>query len=178
MTHVETNSTRSTGTNQIEDESRSSLPNDQKVPVAEFGEMTGVMVSLEEARMALKGRRVVVVEDEGVTQMQLRRCLVHAGLHIVATALNGRDGVAAVLRERPDIVLMDVRMPGMDGMEASEQILKALPVCIVMLTAFSDQEYLEQAHRLGVSGYIIKPITSDLLLPIMVQAYEVFQKRT
>ena len=139
--------------------------------------MSGVLVSLEEARIALKGRSVVVVEDEGVTQMQLRRCLAHAGLDVVATAINGQDGVTAVLRERPDIVLMDIRMPVMDGMEASKRILKELPVCIVMLTAFSDQEYRDRAYRLGVSGYVIKPITSDLLLPIIVQAYDVFLKR-
>lgn len=139
--------------------------------------MGGALVSLEEACIALKGRSVVVVEDEGVTQMQLRRCLSHAGLNVVATAINGRDGVAVVLRERPDIVLMDIRMPVMDGMEASQQILKEMPVCIVMLTAFSDQEYRDRAYRLGVSGYVIKPITSDLLLPIIVQAYDSFMKR-
>ena len=81
-----------------------------------------------------------------------------------------------VLRERPDIVLMDIRMPVMDGVEATRQILAEYSVCIVMLTAFSDEEYRKQTYGIGASGYVIKPITSDLLLPMMLQAYQRFQQ--
>ena len=136
----------------------------------------GPRITTEEARAALAGKRIVIVEDEGVTQMQLRRTLAHSGLIIAATAINGRDGVEAVLRERPDIVLMDIRMPVMDGVEATRQILAEYAVCIVMLTAFSDEEYREQTYSIGASGYIIKPITSDLLLPMMLKAYQRFQQ--
>ena len=70
----------------------------------------------------LAGKSVVVVEDEGITQMQLRRILRNAGLKVVGSATNGAEGVEVVLRERPDLVLMDIRMPGsFDGLEAARQ---------------------------------------------------------
>ncbi len=140
--------------------------------------MTGPQITVEEARRLLNGRRVIIVEDEGVTQMQLRRTLSHAGLVIVGTAINGRDGVELALREHPDIILMDVRMPIMDGMEATRRILAEVPMCVVMLTAFSDEEYRTQAQELGVSGYVIKPVTSDMLLPLMYQALRGFEEKS
>ena len=93
----------------------------------------------EEETPALKGKRVVVVEDEGVTQVQLRKILTREGLNVVGSAKSGAEGVEAVLREKPDLVLMDIRMPGeYDGLEAARRILEEQSVCIVMLTAFSD----------------------------------------
>ena len=128
-------------------------------------------------RPDLTGKRVVVCEDEGVTQMQLRRALVRAGLSVVGSAMNGQEGIEITLRERPDIVLMDIRMPIMDGLEAARQILAAYPVCIVMLTAFADETYQEQAKALGASGYIHKPITSDVLVPMLQEAFARFLRR-
>lgn len=109
--------------------------------------------------------------------MQLRRTLSRAGLIVVGAAINGREGVDLTLRERPDIVLMDIRMPVMDGLEASRLILETMAVCIVLLTAYSDPEYQQQALSYGVSGYVIKPITSDLLLPLLLDAYRTFRVR-
>ncbi len=122
----------------------------------------------------LVGRRVVICEDEGVTQMQLRRALKRAGLDVVGTAFNGQDGVDVVLRERPDLVLMDIRMPIMDGSEATRLIMEQYRVCVVMLTAFSDSSTQQTASDLGVSGYVIKPITSDVLMPLVTDAYRRF----
>src|SRR5690242_14654533 len=90
----------------------------------------------------LSGKRVAVVEDEGITQLQLSRILRSQGLEVVGTAADGQEAVEVVLATRPDLVLMDIRMPIMDGLEASERILAEYPVCIVMLTAFSDEEYV------------------------------------
>jgi two-component system, response regulator PdtaR len=119
---------------------------------------------------------VVICEDEGITQMQLRRILTQAGCVVVATAGDGQAGVDAVLRERPDLVLMDIKMPVMDGLEAAEKILAAYRVCIIMLTAYATPEYQQRASEIGVCGYIIKPITAQTLLPQLQQAYTRFKE--
>jgi two-component system, response regulator PdtaR len=123
---------------------------------------------------SLAGKRVVICEDEGITQMQLKRILTQAGLVVVATAGDGQSGVDAVLRERPDLVLMDIKMPVMDGLEAAEQILATYRVCIIMLTAYATEEYQQRATEIGSCGYVIKPITAQTLLPEMQQAYTRF----
>jgi len=121
--------------------------------------------------ISLAGKRVVICEDEGILQMQLQRALTRAGLKIVGTANNGQTGVDIVLRERPDIVLMDIRMPIMDGLEASRRIFAVYSPCLVVLTAYADEHYQQQAKELGASGYIIKPVTTDTLLPQLREAW-------
>lgn len=74
---------------------------------------------------SLAGMRVVICEDEGITQLQLKRILTLAGLKVVGVAGDGQAGVETVLRERPDLVLMDIKMPVMDGLEAARQIMAA-----------------------------------------------------
>ncbi len=135
------------------------------------------MAASDRGLAELIGKRILICEDEGVTQMQLRRTLSKAGMHVVGAAINGLEGMEMTLRERPDIVLMDIRMPVMDGLEASRRILETTAVCIVLLTAYSDAEYQQQALNYGVSDYIVKPITSDLLLPLLLEAYRRFLSR-
>ena len=125
----------------------------------------------------LEGKRVVICEDEAVTQMQLRRALGRAGLQVVGIATNGKEAVETTLREKPDIVLMDIRMPVMDGIAAARRIMESFPVCMVMLTAFANDGYQEQAKQLGAAGYIVKPITSDVLLPLLQEALENFHRK-
>ena len=126
---------------------------------------------------ALSGKRVVVVEDEGITQLQLQKILRSAGAEIVGAARDGREAVSIVLRERPDIVLMDVQMPVMNGLDAAEQILRAMPVCIAMLTANSDQDSVQRAACIGAAGYIIKPVTAATLLPQLAAAFAQYNSR-
>jgi response regulator NasT len=131
----------------------------------------------EDRSPILEGKRVVVVEDEGVTQMQLRRLLKHAGLNVVASAASGEEGVAAVLNARPDLVMMDICMPGaFDGLEAARRILAEYNVCIVMLTAFSEDEFRKRAAELNVCGYVLKPITTESLLPQIETALRNFKR--
>lgn len=123
----------------------------------------------------LRGKRLVIVEDEGVTQMQLRKILTREGAQIVGAAINGPEGVEIVLRENPDLVLVDIRMPGeYDGLEAARRILAERSICIVMLTAFADEDYQEQARRIGASGYIVKPIDKDTLFPHLEVALKAY----
>jgi response regulator NasT len=129
----------------------------------------------EQAVSNLSGRRVAVVEDEGITQLQLCRILRSEGLEVVGTATNGKDAVALVLSTRPDLVLMDIQMPLMDGLEASERILASYPVCIVMLTAFSDPDCVDRAKRIGTCGYVLKPFTVETLVPQLKAAFQKFQ---
>src|SRR5579862_7659350 len=78
-----------------------------------------VSVSHEERAFSLEGKCIVVVEDEGMTQLQLRRILQAEGMLVVGRASNGREAIEVVLANKPDVVLMDIRMPVMDGLEAS-----------------------------------------------------------
>ena len=124
----------------------------------------------------LAGKRVVIVEDEGITQMQLRKVLTWAGLEVVGSASDGQAGVEIVLRERPDLVLMDINMPVMNGLEAAERILEKCSVCILMLTAYPDETFREQARRIGTSGYLLKPVCNEILLPQTQAALRAFQQ--
>lgn len=139
------------------------VPNNALSPASNDHELT--------VPMDLTGKRVVVVEDEGITQLQIRKMLKRQGLEVVGDAANGKEAVEVVLATRPDIVLMDIRMPIMDGLEASRQILEQYQVCIVMLTAFSEKEYQNKAQEIGTCGYVIKPITSETLMPQIEAAY-------
>lgn len=125
----------------------------------------------------LKGKRAVVVEDEGVTQLQLRRILISEGVEVVGVASNGKEAVDLVRDQNPDFVLMDIRMPVMDGLEATRRILEDHPVCIVMLTAFSDAEYQLEAAAIGTCGYVLKPVTSDTLIPQVRSALQTYKAR-
>src|SRR5688572_21616253 len=85
----------------------------------------------------LAGKTVVVVEDEGVTQLQLRHILRKAGLVVVGAAATGEEGIQVVRTMRPDVVLMDISMPGeVDGLSAAEEILRTDRTCLLMLTAY------------------------------------------
>ncbi len=124
--------------------------------------------------LELAGKRAVIVEDEGITQLQLSRILRLEGLLVVGTATNGQEAIDVVLATRPDLVLMDIRMPVMDGLEATERILAEYRVCIVMLTAFSDEEYRKRAEALETCGYVLKPVTAETLMPQLKAAFEKF----
>jgi len=122
----------------------------------------------------LRGKRVVIAEDQGVTQLHLRRILESKGMDVVGTAANGRDAIEVVLRTRPSLVLMDVQMPVMDGLEASRYILDLFRVCIVMLTAYTEIKHQEEALLIGAVGYVIKPVTAATLVPQLDAALRKF----
>ena len=128
--------------------------------------------------MSLNGKRVILCEDEGVVLMHLRRILTRAGLVIVGQTNRGAEAMALVARERPDIVLMDIELADMDGLKATQHILEvaADPLCIVILTAYTDAEHIQQAWNAGACAYITKPIEPNAFLRHLEQAYETFQQ--
>lgn len=117
----------------------------------------------------------MVCEDEGVTQIQLVRMLKRSGLDVVGAVNNGRAGVELAKREKPDIILMDIRMPIMDGLEATRQILVTYPACVVLLTAFADAEMREEGRKVGSCGFLLKPVTGPTLLTALEQFYQSFR---
>ena len=119
----------------------------------------------------LAGKRIVTVEDESITQLQLRKVLTRAGLIVVGQAMNGKDGVALILKEKPDLVTMDITMPIMDGLEATRQVMELDDTCVVIVTAYTNDEYRQRAVEVGASGYVVKPIAAESLLPALEYIY-------
>lgn len=113
-----------------------------------------------------QSRRVVIVDDEPITRMDLSDMLSEQEFSVVGEASDGFDAVELCREQHPDVVLMDVKMPVFDGLTASETILsQGLAGCIVLLTAFNDQEIVERAGEVGVTGYLVKPIDQKSLRP-------------
>ena len=103
--------------------------------------------------------RILVAEDEAIIRLDLAEMLAEAGHEVVGQAHNGEQAVALTKELRPDIVIMDVKMPVMDGITAAEAIGKERICPVVMLTAFSQKELVERARDAGVMAYIVKPFT-------------------
>ncbi|MBS5997082.1 MAG: response regulator transcription factor [Corynebacterium sp.] len=109
--------------------------------------------------------RVVLVDDEALVRSGLRLLLSNApDIEVVAEASNGRDAVATVLDTQPDVVLMDIRMPVMDGIAAVEKILSVQTVPIIMLTAFDTDSFILRALRAGAAGFLLKSTPPESLM--------------
>ena len=112
-------------------------------------------------------KRVLVAEDEAIIRLDLAEMLGEAGYEVVGQAGDGEQAVAMALDLKPDIVIMDVKMPVMDGITAAEQIGKERICPVVMLTAFSQTELVERARDAGVMAYVVKPFTPADLIPAL-----------
>ncbi|HXF02677.1 MAG TPA: response regulator [Arthrobacter sp.] len=110
-------------------------------------------------------RRVVVAEDETLIRLDIVEILRGEGYDVVAEADNGEKAVELAQELKPDLVLMDVKMPVMDGITAAEQIVKARIAPVVLLTAFSQKELVERARDAGAMAYVVKPFSPADLIP-------------
>ena len=110
-------------------------------------------------------RRVVVAEDEAIIRLDIVEMLQEAGYDVVGQAGNGEEAVALAEEHKPDLVVMDIKMPVLDGISAAERIVKARIAPVVLLTAFSQSELVERARDAGAMAYVVKPFTSADLLP-------------
>ena len=107
--------------------------------------------------------RILVAEDEALIRMDLVEMLQEAGYTVVAQATNGEEAIALATEHRPDLAILDVKMPILDGISAAEKIISIAPV--LMLTAFSQRELVERARDAGVMAYVVKPFTIGDLVP-------------
>src|SRR5215467_10703716 len=111
--------------------------------------------------------RVVIADDQALMRGGFRLILNSAGIPVVAEAADGKEAIAAVLKHRPDVVLMDIRMPVMDGLEATRRILESRPgqdVRVIMLTTFDLDQYVYAALAAGASGFLLKDVSPEHLV--------------
>jgi response regulator NasT len=110
--------------------------------------------------------RIVIVDDEPIARMDIAGMLEELHYEVVGEAADGFDAIELCRAKRPDVVLMDVRMPVFDGLTAAETITREkLARCVILLTAFNDEEIIRRAKRAGVTGYLVKPLEQKLLRP-------------
>ena len=109
--------------------------------------------------------RVLIAEDETIIRLDLAQMLERAGFEVCAQARDGVEAVDLASSERPDLAVLDVKMPRLDGIEAARRILDERPIPIVMLTAYGQDELVSRAIEAGVFGYLVKPFREQDLLP-------------
>jgi AmiR/NasT family two-component response regulator len=109
--------------------------------------------------------RILIAEDETIIRLDLRQLLEGAGFEVCAEARDGLEAVALARSEAPDVALLDVKMPRLDGIEAARRILDERAIPIVMLTAYGQDELVSRAVEAGVFGYLVKPFRESDLLP-------------
>jgi two-component system, response regulator PdtaR len=121
-------------------------------------------------------RRVVVAEDEALIRLDLVSLLEDAGYEVVAAVADGQAAIEAVEALKPDLVLMDVAMPVLDGVTAASKITEQKLAAVVMVTAYSQVELVERAADAGAMGYLVKPIAPTSLIPAIEVALARFEQ--
>ena len=110
-------------------------------------------------------KKVLIAEDEALIRLDLVELLTDEGFEVVGQAINGEEAVKLARELEPDLIIMDVKMPGMDGITAAEIIGEERIAPILMLTAFSERELVERARDAGVMGYLVKPFGASEVVP-------------
>jgi AmiR/NasT family two-component response regulator len=114
--------------------------------------------------------KILIAEDETLIRLDLREILERAGFDVCAEARDGEEAVALARDVNPDLAILDVKMPRLDGIEAARRILDERPIPIVMLTAYGHDELVSRAVEAGVFGYLVKPFRESDLLPAIKAA--------
>ena len=114
--------------------------------------------------------RILIAEDETIIRLDLRNLLEDAGHEVCAEARDGAEAVRLAQEHRPELAILDVKMPHLDGIEAARRILEEGPIPIVMLTAYGQDELVSRAVEAGVYGYLVKPFRESDLLPAIATA--------
>ncbi len=118
-------------------------------------------------------KKILVVDDEFVTRMDIKEILTDAGYDVIGDVPDGYKAIEFCKKQRPNIVLMDINMPIIDGIKATKMIKdNNLADCIILITAYTDKQFIDRAKSTGVDGYVVKPIDEKRLIPIIEITYE------
>jgi AmiR/NasT family two-component response regulator len=124
----------------------------------------------------LKRTRILIADDESLILMDLREMLTNLGYLVVGEANDGRSAVNMARELRPDLVIMDIKMPDMDGIEAAQVLTAEKVAPVLLLTAYSQQDLIERAKEAGVVGYLVKPFRESNLAPAVEITLSRFQE--
>jgi len=120
--------------------------------------------------------RVVIAEDEAIIRLDLKESLEEEGYEVVGEAGRGDQAIALVRELRPDLVILDIKMPGVDGLTAARTIAAERICAVLMLTAFSQREIIEEARDAGALAYLVKPFQKNDLIPAIEVAIGRFRE--
>lgn len=121
-------------------------------------------------------RRIIIADDESLIRLDLREMLVHLGYDVVAEVGDGRAAIDLARKLRPDLVIMDIKMPEVDGISAAQTLTGEKIAPVVLLTAYSDQALVDRAKEAGVVGYVVKPFREAELMPVIEVALARFEE--
>ncbi|MBA2469895.1 MAG: response regulator [Chloroflexia bacterium] len=111
--------------------------------------------------------RIIIADDESLIRLDLREMLTHLGYDVIGEAGDGKSAMELARRLRPDLLIMDIKMPDLDGISAAEELTRERIAPVVLVTAYSDQELVERAREAGVVGYVVKPFREAELMPVI-----------
>ena len=120
--------------------------------------------------------RILIADDESLIRLDLREMLTHLGYEVVAEAGDGRQAIDLARKLKPDLVIMDIRMPEVDGIQAAATLTAERIAPVVLLTAFSDTQLVDQAKEAGVVGYVVKPFREAELMPVLELSFARFEE--
>ncbi len=120
--------------------------------------------------------RVVIAEDEAIIRLDLKETLEEEGYEVVGAVGRGDEAVELVKELHPDLAILDIKMPGMDGIAAAREITSARRAAVLILTAFSQRDLIDQAREAGVMSYLVKPFQKSELVPAIEIALGRFQE--
>jgi two-component system, response regulator PdtaR len=109
--------------------------------------------------------KVLIAEDEAIIRLDLKEMLEEEGLQVVGEAADGEAALRLATERRPDLVIMDIKMPGLDGLSAAERLAETGEAAILILTAFSQKDLVQRAAEAGAMGYLVKPFQKSDLIP-------------
>ena len=128
------------------------------------------------SQAAPKSPRILVADDESLIRLDLREMLTHLGYDVIAEAGDGETAMDLARKLHPDLVIMDIKMPRVDGITAAEQLTREKIAPVVLVTAYSDQGLVDRAKDAGVVGYVVKPFRETELMPVIELSLSRFEE--